>query len=93
MQAEEKERDEVEESGPDDCELRRKDPRRNDRCDRIGGVVETVQEIEEKRQDDQKDDRNEGQIHAHTAGTAVLKTEEAEAQTCFGSTRTFAEQI
>ena len=52
--SEEQERDEVEECRPDDRNIRRKHPRRDHRRDRIGGVVQAVEKIENES------DRDEG---------------------------------
>ena len=49
VQPEYRERDEVEERGPDDRGLRAQHARRDHRRDRVGGVVQAVQEIEQQR--------------------------------------------
>ena len=46
VQPEHRERDEIEERGPDDRRLRTQDARRHDGRDRVGRVVQAVQEIE-----------------------------------------------
>ena len=64
--SEDEERGEVEERRPRHGLPGRQHPRRNDRGDRIGGVVETVEEVEGQRdQDDQRD----GDRHANLATT------------------------
>ena len=81
VQPEHRERDEIEERGPDDRRLRPQDARRHDGRDRVGRVVQTVQEIEQQRDRDQRDENGEtqrGSIHVvvpgcgRTAGYACL---------------------
>ena len=55
MQAEEEEGDEVEEGGPGDRILRFQHAGRHDGRDRVGGVVQAVQEIEQQGDTDQRD--------------------------------------
>ena len=59
--AEDEEGDEVEEGGPRDGEAGRQHPSRNDGGDRVGGVVEAVDEVEGQRQPDDDDDG--GELH------------------------------
>jgi hypothetical protein len=49
VEAEHQEGDEVEERRPQDRVLRPQHPRRHDGRNRIGGVVQSVQEIEQQR--------------------------------------------
>jgi hypothetical protein len=51
--------DEVEERGPDDGVFRGEDARRDDGGDRVCRVVETIDEIEDKRNPDHEDDDRE----------------------------------
>src|SRR5262245_62641333 len=61
VRLEDQERAEVEERGPDDRVARRQDPRRDYRRDRVGGVVESVDEVErERHQDDAGDCQRHG---------------------------------
>jgi hypothetical protein len=48
---------EIEEGGPEHCPLRRQHPRRDDGGDRIRGVVQAVQEVEQQGDGDQEDQR------------------------------------
>ena len=71
VQAEHRERDEVEERGPDDRRLRAQHARRHDGRDRVGRVVQAVQEIEQQRDGDQRDEDGEtqrGSIHVVVPG-------------------------
>ena len=52
MESEEQKRDEVKKRGPDYGYVRRKNARRYDSCNRIGGVVQTVEQIEDERDGD-----------------------------------------
>ena len=70
MQAEHQERDEVEECGPGHRIVRAQHSRRHDGRNRVGGIVESVQEIERERYRDQKHDCAEaetGGIHRFRA--------------------------
>jgi hypothetical protein len=55
--------DEVEEGGPRHRVARREDARRDDGRDRVRGVVEAVDEVEDQRHGDQHDHRDESGIH------------------------------
>ena len=59
VQAEEQEGDEVEERRPEHRVLRLQHARRDDGRDRIGGIVQAVQEIEQQRDADQADQQRE----------------------------------
>jgi hypothetical protein len=61
--AEEDEGDEVEERRPQHRPLGRQHARRDDGGDRIGGVVQAVQEVEAQGDDDQDDQDDEGGVH------------------------------
>ena len=65
VEPEHQEGDEIEEGGPEHRILRAQHPRRHDRCDRIGGVVQPVEEVEQQRDRDQEDQnrKTEGGIH------------------------------
>jgi hypothetical protein len=52
MQPKEQEGDEIEKRGPDYGYVRRKNARRYDSCNRIGGVMQTVEKIEDKSDPD-----------------------------------------
>ena len=60
MQPEEEESDEVEEGGPGDRIVRLENASRHDRRDRVGGVVQAVQEIEQQGDADQRDQQGQG---------------------------------
>ena len=64
--------DEVEERRPDDGLARRQHPRRHDGGDRVGGVVKAVDEVENERDDDQRDDCEK--VGIHPRGQACLTT-------------------
>jgi hypothetical protein len=55
VQTEHREGDEVEEGGPEHGGQRPQHPGRNDRCDRVGTVVQPVEEIEQQRHSDEAD--------------------------------------
>ena len=58
--------DEVEKGGPDDRFARREDPRRHDRRDRVGGVVEPVDVVEKQRDENQREDGEKIGVHPVT---------------------------
>src|SRR6185503_5533081 len=55
--------DEVEECGPNYCETRRENARRNNSRDRVCGVVKAVDVIEDKGQEDEDDDESQSCGH------------------------------
>ena len=57
--AERERRDEIEERRPDDRLAGRQDARRDDRRDRVGGVVKPVDVIKDQRNEDEADDGEE----------------------------------
>ena len=61
--AERERRDEIEEGRPDDRLARAEHPRRDDRRDRVGRVVEAVDVVEDQRDADQGDDRQQIGVH------------------------------
>ncbi|WP_240387213.1 hypothetical protein [Brevundimonas naejangsanensis] len=63
MQAEEQEGDEVEEGRPPHRIDRRQDAGGDDGGDRVGRVVQAVQEVEQQGDADQEDQDQEGVIH------------------------------
>lgn len=65
MQAEEQEGDEIEEGRPRDRILRPQHPGGDDGGDGIGGVMQTVQEIEEQRDGDKADEQRQGKRDIH----------------------------
>ena len=67
VEPEEEEGDEVEEGGPGDRELRAEHAGRYHRRDRIGGVVQAVQEIEQQGDADQGDQQGKGELPVHQA--------------------------
>ena len=55
---------EIEERGPDDGLTRREHAGRDDRGDRVGGVVKAVDVVEDERDDDDERDECECGVHA-----------------------------
>ena len=71
VQPEYRERDEIEERGPDDRGLRPQHARRHDGRDRVGRVVKPVQEVEQQRDRDQRDEDGKserGGVHVVVPG-------------------------
>jgi len=65
VQPEHQERDEIEERGPKHRELRPQHSGRDDGRDRIGGVVQAVQEVEQQSDGDQADQDGKSQRSIH----------------------------
>ena len=70
VQAEHGERDEIEEGRPDHGDLRAQHARRDDRGDRVRGVVQAVQEIEHQRDGDEADQEGETECSCVHVGLA-----------------------
>ena len=66
MQAEQGEGDEIEEGRPEHGVLRPQHAGRDDGRDGIGGVVQAVQEIEQQRDGDERDEKEGDAVHAQT---------------------------
>ena len=65
MQPEEQERDEIEEGGPEHSKRGSQHPGRDDGRDRVCGVVQAVEEIEDERGRDQQDQQRQGEGGVH----------------------------
>ena len=63
MQPEHGEGDEVEERRPHHREVRLQHAGGDDGRDRIGGIVQAVEEIERQRDRDQRDEERKGEVH------------------------------
>ena len=73
MQAEEQKGDEIEERGPGDRDIGRKHARRDDRRDRIGGVMQAVEKIEDERDRDEGGKQHERLCHREKAPAIALR--------------------
>ncbi len=67
MQSEHSEGDEIEERRPEHRILRPQHPGRDDGRDRVGGVMQPVQEVEGERDRDQPDQQREAEMSIHGA--------------------------
>jgi hypothetical protein len=67
VQAEHAEGDEVEESGPEHRILRPEHAGRDDGRDRVGGVMQAVQEVERERDGDEADQDGKAELSVHGA--------------------------
>ena len=65
--AEEQEGNEIEERRPDHRVLWAQHPRRHHRCDRVGGIVQAIEEIERERDGDQRDQDRPSDAGAHVS--------------------------
>jgi hypothetical protein len=73
MQPEEQKGDEVEERGPSHGYVRGKNTRRYDRCNRIGGVMQAVEKIEDESDQDQGCEEHERACHRKAPRFAVKR--------------------
>ena len=65
MQPKEQEGDEIEEGSPEDRILRPQDPRRYDRRNRIGSIMQAVEKIEQQGDANQADEKGKGERGVH----------------------------
>ena len=75
MKSEYRECYEIEERSPNDGGLRTQDARRYDGRDRVGGVVKSVEEVEQQRNCDQCDEDGESErrsVHVVVPGSAMF---------------------